>query len=478
MASTDFAAAPATDVLAALLGHAAPLAADADNTPLLTYLIRRISLDDVRGAVDTLAAKLTAKLPEIRVEVEAIDYVGPQMYWCDAHRQFVTPTAKRPLAELHCFDNAGAVTEVCAHRYPADAVEINVRASGLPTFDGAWEVAGILATDSQGVTTGHAVGATVDTLFAQTHRGMAGTCVHCGKNRRRATTIILRNGDTGEVRPVGKSCLADYTGSVIRTEMLAVLTSLDERFGQAIGGAVRNAEATAPTVDVLALAMLQIERDGEFISRARSSWPNRPATGDKVREALAVAMRDGYRAQLDNLVDLDEVTDAHRADARAVIDALLAEEATGDYLANLQAILSADWCVISGKGSKIGMIASAPGAATRAAEYAARRAEREREAAEGAARRVNAWFGQEKQRITVSGTVASFRVVATVYGDADQLIVDTEHGQVKAFGTVRMPDADDYRGMPITLTATVKGHGEYEGTKQTLINRVKVTELG
>lgn len=437
-----------------------------------SYFVRAISAPGVVEAIEATAAKLARKLPGVAVHVFTDAYATDEpMLWCETHRRFCNDKGVCPMASP-----AGSFSLAApCYKAPAAAATVEVRVAGLPMW-GDWNVAGILTRDSNDVVIATTVGGHDDEAFAIRHRDLIGQCAHCNKVRARSTTILLANEATGEVRPVGKSCLADYTGSALRFEALAAMTSLQDRFATAAGGVLTREAASAPTVDVVALAMRYIALDGRYIKTDDYAGGKEP-TANTVRRALTWA--DDTRRPT---VLADDLTDADRRAAAAAIEAILTEQSNSTYILNLQEAAASDWTEITGKRNRVGLLASLPGAAERAVQFAARRAAQAAEAAQ-ADERTNAWIGEKGQRREFTGRIVTARDIDNDYGTSTLLTIDTEEGAVKVFGRVTFPAPHEYAetgsfvGKGIRLTGTITEHEEWKGTKQTKISRVKVAEI-
>jgi hypothetical protein len=423
---------------------------------LHSRIVRAASVAGIRAAVTAEAAKIARRVPDLVVTVYDAPWcpIGDdgdpiEVRWCATHRIVFTGD---------CFARDPQTDAPCYHA-PVRASTIEVRAVGLPICDG-WRVAGVLTRDTNGVLAASSVGVTEDG-WASAHLALMGQCVHCGKVRHRNTTVLLVNDDTGEVRPVGKTCLGEYTGGAIRAEIIAVLTTLGERFRQLSEGVIESEEDCAPTVDVVALATRYIALHG-FVRSGETGPHNSPCTANLVRFALNWNGK-GSRPE----VGVQDLTDADREQARADIGAVLAEDPDGDYMVNLQAAASAEWAQATGRRNKIGLLASLPGAAARIAERSARAQ------ADAASERVNAWIGEPRQRRMFTGTLVTARAVETAFGVSDLVVIDTSEGTVKIFGVAAGIDRFE-AGEEIVVLGTITEHDEYQGHRQTRISRVKI----
>jgi hypothetical protein len=459
--------APALDTLAAALGLTP--AVELPGVSVLHRLIRVAALDELRAAVAEAGAKVAKRLPGVIATVHTTEWNRP-MLWCATHRTFAE------VGDFRCVEGIGsdspfADRPAACYLAGAEAVDVDVRVKGLPACEGEWVVGGVLTRDAAGAVVATTVGGDDDSArFADVHRHLMGECVHCGVARTRNVTVLLVSELTGEVRPVGRSCLADYTGGSIRVEALATLTGLGERFAQAFAGVLEVTADTAPTVDVVALAARYMALYGKFVrSNEYGREPRDQATAHHVRDALTFG--DGRPPAIipAQLTDADRAAAA--ADIALMLDADLDDDRDreSDYLANLRAVCSLDWAQITGRRNRVGLLASLPSAAARRREAVTRAALRA-EAAEG---RINAFIGEQGNRREFTGTVVTSRTVDTDYGTCDLLVLDTAEGRVKAFCKVAGREALE-PGMTATILATIKGHETYQDMRQTRVIRVKL----
>lgn len=449
-----------------------------------TFLVRKVSADALAEAVEAVGEKITKRLPDTTVHAY-VDDVDADLLWCAEHRGFADADRTRcpEAADRARYEYVAPCT-----MYPARAATVEVRVEGLPMW-GEWAVGGILTRDEAQAVVATTVGAQRgdDTLFAHRYSHLMGECVHCGLNRRRNTTVLLVSDVTGEVRPVGKSCLAEYTGSAIRFEALAAMTSLRERFAQEVGGFLTAEDATAPTAVIVALALRYIALDGRYI-KVNDCDPRAVPTASKVRGALMHSDSAPRPA-----VMACDLTDADLAAAAADIELVMAETTDSDYVLNLQAVAAADWAQITGKRNRVGLLASLPTAATRIRERAARDAAKaEADARALASDKPNRWIETPGKRRNFVGTIVVAKEIEVrddySYSGSTwktMLVIDTAEGTIKVFGNVNWPaeapELDTLVGKPIDLTGSIpkeRAFEEYRGVKQTKVQRVRVAHVG
>lgn len=428
-----------------MLADLAILAGDpnADPNPagefLRDFLLRS---DQAAGAVAAIAAradKVAKRVPGLVVTPHVRPYQphGRDPLYCTRHRRF------------HCDALAYDPAAFC-HKLAMPAVTVEIWADGLPIASG-WTVAGVLTEDAAGVLTTTTIG-DADERDVLASRPLAGQCQHCNKSRRRTTTVLLRNVDTLAIVPVGKSCLAEYTGTALTPDLLKAVLNFGadvEDDMEEMGG---SATDVAPTVEIVALARALTTRYG-FLRSVESG-----STRDRmVRVLIGAKDADDYR----DLVTADTMTAA-----RADMDLIAASTDQSEYITNLQAVAGADWTVYAGRHNRVGLLASLPQAADR---MRSDQVKRDTEAAG----RVDAHIGAEKQRREFTGTVRTNMLIETAYGFSTRFTVDTAEGTVTAFG--KIAGADDVEiGATVTFVATIKAHSQFRGERQTEVNRVKL----
>lgn len=398
--------------------------------------VRTGTMPTLMLAVSEAARKLAKRLPGIGVHVWVRDQ-GTQS-WCATHRGF------------HCGGREG---DVCHHLDQA-ATAVEVTATGLPVFDGTWTVAGVLRVDSEGVQTAHSVGQSVDG-WASGYAFLAGRCAHCGTERRRNVTVLLVNAQ-GDVRPVGRSCLAEYTGGLIRAEILGDLLSVGERFGEAFGGALASDPDSAPVEDIVACALILVATHG-FVGVNDGGFGRAIPTAVLLRDCICPGQTAGE-------VIPAELTAEERQAARDAI--ALIEQGTDDgseYLCNLTAVVANEWAQVTGRGQKLGLLASLPVAVERI----------KRDAQVAAQVDAGEWVAELGAKVTLTGTVTGVSCFEGSYGTSWIVKVATDQGAIKLFTTARaLRELTD--GAQVTIAGTVRAHDEFRGVRETLIGRPKL----
>lgn len=341
-----------------------------------------------------------------------------------------------------------------------------VMISKIPAFARAWSlhregVAGFERTpdrDAKDDAVVSAAQAALDAYDLGAYRDVetAVRCDHCGTVRRRTKTYLVESVETGEVKVVGSNCLRDFLGSdpnrvaKYATWLNEIVDALDEETGW--GGSGGEGRATL-TVEYLThvCAMIRIHgwvsRSGysEFTPTASEAWSNLVNYGksDKTGRPL-----------------FDEVTPADFERATAAIEwakTTLNETARSDFDRNMVVAASGETTPRKGDG----ILAYVPVAHAKYEEREIARRERAKEDAK------SEWVGSVGDRVRMTTHVLSVYEKAGDYGTTFITKMKDDAGNVvKWFGSY-----DLGRDSVVEATWTVKGHEEFKGTKETVVNR-------
>ena len=281
-----------------------------------------------------------------------------------------------------------------------------------------------------------------------------GYCAHCKTTRLRHNTYLVGNTTTGEQLQVGSTCIKDFLGwpgSVVFYDAKSVSEEIDG----ALGGCAY--EPTFTTLTVLAAAwaattMFGYVRADDWSRTPTKSLvsyllnPRTPADRQAAREcAPAIAQAAGMAAKL-----------------RAW---LLSEEFDGDseYVRNLKIIAGSEMVT----PRNFGLLVSAPQAWARAQE---RSLIRERERAEI----VDEYLGEIKQRMELVVRVKAVDFLPGTYGVTTLYTMVDQAGHLLKWFASRQVLGEEPSDEPITIKATIKGHEEFRGRKQTVLTRCAV----
>lgn len=288
-------------------------------------------------------------------------------------------------------------------------------------------------------------------------------CDHCGYERNRKDTFVVRNIATRELKQVGRSCLRDFLGHedphaiAEYAEYLMALDAIcgDHEEGGSFSGRIQD---TGDLVTFLTYVAEAIQRNG-WLSRGKARLTYTVATADIAMNLGMFPTKEVVERGL-RLV----VTDADRklaADCLAWTEARLAsDEGLSDYEHNLRVV------VLSGiVGPKtIGIAASLVPYYQRAIGV-----EIERKKAMDSQH-----FGTVGKREVFKLTVSRIFDTETNFGVTHIHKFLDEQGNVGIWfaSNKRLVEGDTYQ-----VKGTVKSHGVRDGIKQTVLTRCAAEKL-
>lgn len=282
-------------------------------------------------------------------------------------------------------------------------------------------------------------------------------CEHCQVDRRRTETFILRHED-GRVVQVGRQCIRDFLGHHT-PEHIAALAAFEAQVRDCLGcEADEMALGVGPFVpeveSFLSWVVWSINRWG-WVSRKASSDFGRRATASCAEEAFEKYLKACREGRGDRAAKPGDLEKARAAEvlgwARQIGDG--ETRTLSDYEHNLKTI-----CSLGRVGSKhFGLVASAVPAFDR--EVARRKAVKSEHVGE---------VGERLRgvRVFVDRVIG---LADSAYGTSIVVMRDLEGHAFKWF-TTRVPDT----GREYEMTATVKEHGEWQGTLQTIVTRAEL----
>jgi hypothetical protein len=353
--------------------------------------------------------------------------------------------------------------DVSERQVPVDVTEYELN---LPTVeDRKWKlIAKITPAEGAGVR------AFVDSTvkgFDKTpfENGDPCRCDHCHSNRHRNLTYVVQNQETGAYLQLGRNCFADYIGrdTLLKLEFCAVISATfsdDDGFFPSSGG--RDVLSLVSLRDVIAVAEIITEAQGKWVNNSYDDFGEIVAPGthriasNYVRGTGPQPVLDtDFSARLWNLSSTPEDPVWSRVDAAI-------EELKDLDLADDEFGLALQYCTTF-------ELIPAPKAALAAytCQYLRSRARRaELEAKKATLTHVGTVGKREVFTLTLK-RVTSFE---SQYGTTFILIFEDAAGNQVVWKTSR---AEFNEGETVTLKATVKEHGEYNGVPQTSISRAK-----
>lgn len=293
-------------------------------------------------------------------------------------------------------------------------------------------------------------------------------CDYCKTNRKRNKTYLVVNQETGEWKQLGKECLKLFV-SGIDIDAIATFESFIKEAEDAENPGDEffygRSFKFVKVADALALACAVYHERGYLATRDSVGNPNDLCNKNIVQRKLA--QQYGYDSDFLNITNstrdkIDATT--FRSDINAAKDAMGGVEQLPDdpYYNNLKVIVANEYAPLN----KLGFLVSIPKAIDRYKEEMRKQEEREKLAAE------SNYLGSVGEKI--SANFVSGREVAcceTQFGLLHIYEFKDANGNTlvwKSGSSKNIPESG-------TVTGTVKSHEEYNGIKQTVILRAKIT---
>lgn len=286
------------------------------------------------------------------------------------------------------------------------------------------------------------------------------TCQHCNQPRIRKDTYVVRHV-SGELKQVGKDCIASFTGfcgtpaqAAAQAEWLSdCLSMLEEPCGEdeSEGGYGGGSPEGVSLDRFLSFVVVCSEKHG-FRTRKQADIEGKSSTKD---DALCnMEPPKGARGPFLS------PTDEHRAFAKEARNWAANLDVKNDFDHNLKTVASSDGVLYRNLGIAAYII------------EAFRR--NLGEAVARAARAESRHFGAEKERLrALKLTYKGNYSFDSAYGVTFIHRFITEDGSDAIWKTGTEPLCKE--GETVTVDATVKKHGDYKGRLQTELTRVKVT---
>lgn len=342
---------------------------------------------------------------------------------------------------------------------------IIIDVEGEAKVDG-WEFVGSI--EHTGIEDGNIIKSLKDVEIPERFYSTECVCEHCNTNRVRRNTFLIRNTETGEFKQIGKACLRDYTNG-LSAEMAAQFANAYEACQSANDDFGFRPRAYFPVKDILTYASEIIGKMGYAKSEQEEN-----STKNLVRIhycfdhhsdawALADFEEKKVRDQRDSLA-FNFKSDEAIAEAESALEWILNADSSqfhSNFLHNLRAIAKNDYVSISNIGILVALIP------TYQREIEKQKAIEERQKQES----ISEFIGNVGDRISVN--VVSADVVT--YWETDfgttyfNKLVDVD-GNIYIWKSSKSSVCTDIIGI---CKMTVKAHQEYNGAKQTEVQRVQ-----
>lgn len=299
-------------------------------------------------------------------------------------------------------------------------------------------------------------------------------CDHCQSKRQRKNVFVLRHDD-GRYVQVGRQCIKDFLGGKSPEQLLA-----QAAWGFSVSGTLGGAndgwgggyhEDAIDMVEYLNAVAICIRRLG-WVSKAKAQYDIGSSTSADAWYLLRPSHDQVSQKAHERWVETNNLHHQER-DEKLAAEALewaktLPTTGSDDYLYNLGVACRAGFIIRSTSG----IVASLISTYLRHMEREEEIAQRKRDDAE----KSREWVGEVKKRQDFEKlTVKSMKSIDGEWGVTTLVIFESESGDlIKWFASVNLDDLEP--GDVVNIKATVKKHGDYNGVKETMVNRAKILE--
>lgn len=297
-------------------------------------------------------------------------------------------------------------------------------------------------------------------------------CDYCKTNRKRNKTYLVVNHETGEWKQLGKECLKLFVTG-IDVDAIATFESFIKEAEDAANPGdeffYNRRFKFVKVADALALACAVYRERGYLATRDSVGNPNDLCNKNIVQRKLAqkycfdndfLNITNSVRSEIDE-IDLKIDSAIAREDVEVAVE-MVGRFPDDTYYNNLKVIVSNEYIPLN----KLGLLVSIPKAIDRYEEEKKRQEEKERLAAE------SNYLGSVGEKISVN--FVSGREVAcceTQFGLLHIYEFKDANGNTVVWKSSSSKDIPESG----VVAGTVKAHEEYNGIKQTVILRAKIT---
>ena len=307
-------------------------------------------------------------------------------------------------------------------------------------------------------------------VLPERFRTSPNVCEHCHTARPRINLYIIHNTKTNEFKQVGGTCLSLYTHGLSLEYVTAWLDGMDAltRLDGAYDPDAVSSFDYYNVRDIVAYAAALIKKTGYL--KARDYCPTRNAVAvllscyATLPSKLATINGDGYLPKGIKLTAHDVAVSDSEIDAILNYYSNLSDGS--EFIHNIKSAISAQWV----KPANLGVLCYMPEGYYR--HVAAEQERKEREAQRATERHEH--YGEEGKRYRGMG-VKSVREVAhysTEYGITSIYNIVIDDNIVLTWKSTKEISTEE--GAYSKIDFTVKCHGDYNGTPQTLVTRCKL----
>ena len=401
----------------------------------------------------------------IEVDIDAANYHTLAARMDDLHKRAVKLGVIPP--ELEVLGSYERITGPEDNRTVEKRYTVRV-SGGFPYLSGWHFVATIEPSEStQG---GNMLYAVPGETVPEQYRAATMDCDHCGTNRYRKQTFIVRHDD-GRYAQVGRNCLADFIGSSVTPAVLAsqaefgalfreMVTDPDEYFGG--GGSqewhvdlLRFVTTVAATARTYGFITSKMAREANERGESHGTPTGRQAFifETDARAMKAARDHDGFTIE-DRDIEL----------AKSAVFWGSQQEGDSDFAYNMRQVATSDAITWKQAGIAAYLVEGYRRDLERVAKSNAVKVE-------GA---TSEWLGEVGDRVHFAGKVTYTRELDGDYGVSVLVKLVDDKGNVAATFTSGRWAEELEVGEGLAIVGTIKKLDEYQGEKQTMLTRVKV----
>lgn len=275
-------------------------------------------------------------------------------------------------------------------------------------------------------------------------------CDHCSTRRVKKKTVLIKNEQSGEIMQVGTSCLKDFLNTSVADEIYFCnfWTDLQDNIGndEYFGGRDENVLEVDSALYVAAMMV----RNFGFVSTKSYDL-----TSTALRISIFLFGSSKDREEMLREIKFDDEADITRA--KQVKEWVLENQSNNDFFHNLKGFMGQEYMNPRYISYVAGALSAHEKYLGRVNEYV----ELKNEHLPGVS---------VKDRVELSLTVKRVTPTEGFYGTTYvHTFHDAEGRTVTWFGSKKLP-VDT--GETVSVKATIKGFGEYNGRKQTSVTRV------
>lgn len=303
------------------------------------------------------------------------------------------------------------------------------------------------------------------------------TCEHCNKIRSRKDTYLVYNDEKNEFKQVGRSCLQEFTNG-LSAEDVAFLVSI---YDQAEAAGHYSGPSAKSYIDVENILRYAFEcyrhwgyqksessfEEWEEIPNNYRSTRSRVVDYYYIRRALG-SHREALRAEMEE-VGFDPESDYARETTKAALEwiqNLTEADMDSNYIRNLHVICSDEYIEFRSLGILVSLTVAYARHMDQIAAYEKKQKaiEREQESSE--------YLGEIKDKVEINCSCRFLSSWCNMYESTYLYKFTDDSGNVAIWYASKPIDDPD---LVVSVKGTIKDLSEYNGTKQTVLTRCKVT---